>query len=78
MNRDLQSRIANAFGDYADLIVRKAGEKQRGEGLGGNSGSSSLRSPEPVPVSALTGNDPGRNQEHREPAQPNKRAGSNS
>ena len=33
MNRDLQSRIANAFGDYADLIVRKAGEEQREEGL---------------------------------------------
>jgi len=26
MNRDLSARIANAFGDYADLIVRKAGE----------------------------------------------------
>ena len=33
MTSDLQSRIANAFGDYADLIVRKAGEEQRGEGL---------------------------------------------
>ena len=35
MNRDLQSRIANAFGDYADLIVRKAGEKQRESSRGG-------------------------------------------
>jgi hypothetical protein len=33
MNRDLQSRIANAFGDYAELIVRKAGEEQKEEGL---------------------------------------------
>jgi hypothetical protein len=24
MNRDLQSRIGNDIGDYADLIVRKA------------------------------------------------------
>jgi hypothetical protein len=28
--------------------------------MGGKSGSSSLRSPEPVPVSAHSGNDPGR------------------
>jgi hypothetical protein len=34
MNRDLSARIANAFGDYADLIVRKAGEKQRDESSG--------------------------------------------
>lgn len=30
------------------------------KGLGGLSGSSSLRSPEPVPVSAHSGDDPGR------------------
>jgi hypothetical protein len=30
---DLSARIGHDFGDYADLIVRKAGEKQREEGL---------------------------------------------
>jgi hypothetical protein len=34
MNRDLQSRIGHDFGDYADLIVRKAGEEQRQENSG--------------------------------------------
>jgi hypothetical protein len=28
MNRDLSARIGHDFGDYADLIVRKAGERQ--------------------------------------------------
>lgn len=32
------------------------------DNLGGNSGSSSLRSPEPVPVSAHAGDDPGRDE----------------
>jgi hypothetical protein len=36
---DLSARIGHDFGDYADLIVRKAGEEQRDEGSGGNSGS---------------------------------------
>jgi hypothetical protein len=62
MNRDLSSRIANAFGDYADLIVRKAGEKQRNDGLA--NAASQHRCSHPSDR-APTGNDPGRNQEHR-------------
>jgi hypothetical protein len=45
MNRDLQSRIAADISDYCDLIVRKAGEKQRSEGLGSLSRSRASTEP---------------------------------
>jgi hypothetical protein len=79
MNRDLQSRIANAFGDYADLIVRKAGEEQREESSGEclrhravaakPSSQSSLSRPSGLPSLS---------QDNRGPGLPKKQPGSNS
>jgi hypothetical protein len=78
MNRDLQSRIAHDISDYCDLIVRKAGEKQRGESSGeclrhravaaSPSSQSSLSRPSGLPSLS---------QEHREPGDSNKAPGSN-
>jgi hypothetical protein len=47
---DLSARIGHDFGDYADLIVRKAGEKQRSEGLA-IAASSTVATREPSRVS---------------------------
>jgi hypothetical protein len=79
MNRDLQSRIAADISDYCDLIVRKAGEKQRNEGLANAASQHRCSHPSDQAAARLGASRFDQlSEEHREPAQPNKRAGSNS
>jgi hypothetical protein len=79
MNRDLPARIAADISDYCDLIVRKAGEKQRGEGLANAASQHRCSRPsDRAPTGLAASRFDQLSKEHREPAQPNKRAGSNS
>jgi hypothetical protein len=76
---DLYARMNADVMDVCDLIVRKAGEEQRGEGLANAASQHRCSHPsDRAPTGLAASRFDQLSTENREPAQPNKRAGSNS